>query len=64
MNAVAVLGEADTLAGQMRRKRVSMGMSQHGLAAELGVNSVARTRWARVLQVPRLSTRQSRPIAA
>jgi DNA-binding transcriptional regulator YiaG len=45
MNSVAMLGDAQTFAENIRKKRVSLGMSQEGLAAELGVNSFTVSAW-------------------
>jgi ribosome-binding protein aMBF1 (putative translation factor) len=52
-NPAAVLGDAQTLAEHIRRKRVSLGMSQQGLAAELDVDPFTLSAWERGESKPR-----------
>jgi DNA-binding transcriptional regulator YiaG len=53
LNSAAVLGDAQTLAEHIRRKRVSLGMSQQGLAAELDVDPFTLSAWERGESKPR-----------
>lgn len=58
MNSAAMLGEAQTLAEHIRRKRVSLGMSQHGLAVELDVDAFTLSAWERGESKPRCWNRR------
>jgi ribosome-binding protein aMBF1 (putative translation factor) len=58
MNSAAMLGEAQTLAEHVRRKRVSLGMSQAGLAAELGVDPFTVSAWETEESKPRIRNRR------
>lgn len=58
MNVAALLGEAQTLAEQIRKKRVALGMSQRGLASELGVHPFTISAWERGRRKPRAWNRQ------
>jgi len=53
MNSAALRGKARTLAEHIRKKRVSLGMSQQGLAAELDVDSFTLSAWERGKSKPR-----------
>lgn len=53
MNAAATLGDAQTLAEHIRRKRVSLCISRQGLALELDVDPFTLSAWERGESKPR-----------
>jgi DNA-binding XRE family transcriptional regulator len=53
MNTAAEHCEARTLADHIRQKRASLGMSQQGLAVELGVDPFTLSAWERGKAKPR-----------